>query len=175
MSQRGFFADRIAPTRTRAQRNKSRRVIPGCLLSSHASGKIRAYHLTQTLVKEDHADPCIACSSLEMKPEPQRRSRSSSTSEHQQLRKLPRCGSGGMKFRHGLAPRLEKVSDNDIVFRQYYTNRQEKFWSNLAHQQDHRGATTRRHAGFVALGFPFGAPPTAAIALIHASPAQSVR
>ena len=135
---------------TRAQRNKIHRVIPGCLLSSHASGKIRANHLTQNLAKEDHADPCMACSSLEMKPVQQRRSRSSPTSEHQRLRKLPRRGSGGVKFRYGLAPGSEKVSDNDIVFRQYYTNRQEKFWSNLAHKQHHRGATTRRHAGIVA-------------------------
>ena len=56
-----------------------------------------------------------------------------------------------MKFRHGLAPGSEKVSDNDIDFRRYCTNRQEKFWSNLAHKQHHRGATTRRHAGNVAL------------------------
>ena len=59
-----------------------------------------------------------------------------------------------MKFRHGLAPGSEKVSDNDIVFRQYYTNRQEKFSSNLANKQHHRGATTRRHAGIVPLRCP---------------------
>ena len=107
--------------------------------------------LTQSLSKEDHADPCMACSSLEMKPEQQLRSRSSPTSEHQRLRKLPRRGSRGVKFRHGLAPGSEKVSDNDIVFRRYCTNRQEKFWSNLAHKHHHRGARTRRHAGNVAL------------------------
>ena len=78
---------------TRAQRNNIHRVIPDCLLSSHGSGKIRTNHLTQSFAKEDHADPCMACSSLEMKPEQQRRSRSSPTSEHQCLRKLPRRGS----------------------------------------------------------------------------------
>ena len=51
-------------------------------------------------------------------------------------------------------PALKKVSDNDIVFRQYYANRQEKFWSNLAHKHHHRGAKTRRHAGIVALSKP---------------------
>ena len=107
--------------------------------------------LTQSLAKEDHADPCMACSSLEMKPEQQLKSRSSPTSEHQRLRKLPRRGSRGVKFRHGLAPGSEKVSDNDIVFRQNCTNRQEKFWSILAHKHHQRGATTRRHAGNVAL------------------------
>ena len=64
--------------------------------------------LTQSLAKEDHADPCMACSSLEMKPEQQLRSRSSPTSEHQRLRKLPRRGSRGVKFRHGLAPGQKK-------------------------------------------------------------------
>ena len=128
---------------TRAKRNK---------IHSHSwlppiqswQRKNPSNQLTQSLAKEDHADPCMACSSLEMKPEQQLRSRSSPTSEHQRLRKLPRRGSRGVKFRHGLAPGSEKVSDNDIVFRRYCTNRQEKFWSNLAHKQHHRGATTRR-------------------------------
>ena len=93
---------------TRAQRNKIHRVIRGSLLSSHGRVKIRANHLTQSLDKEDHADPCMVRSSLEIKPEQQRRSRSSPTSEHQRLRKLPRCGNGGVKFRHGLAPGSEK-------------------------------------------------------------------
>ena len=135
---------------TRAKRNK---------IHSHSwlpsiqswQRKYPSNQLTQSLAKEDHADPCMACSSLEMKPEQQLRSRSSPTSEHQRLRKLPRRGSRGVKFRHGLAPGSEKVSDNDIVFRRYCTNRQEKFWSNLAHKHHHRGARTRRHAGNVAL------------------------
>ena len=152
LSQSGVFAGRLA-----------------CALRRHASEKEQIHshswlppiqswqrknpsnQLTQSLAKEDHADPCMACSSLEMKPEQQLRSRSSPTSEHQRLRKLPGRGSRGVKFRHGLAPGSEKVSDNDIVFRRYCTNRQEKFWSNLAHKQHHRGATTRRHAGNVAL------------------------
>ena len=136
---------------TRAKRNK---------IHSHSwlppiqswQRKNPSNQLTQSVAKEDHADPCMACSSLEMKPaEQQLRSRSSPTSEHQRLRKLPRRGSRGVKFRHGLAPGSEKVSDNDIVFRRYCTNRQEKFWSNLAHKHHHRGATTRRYAGNVAL------------------------
>ena len=86
-----------------------------------------------------------------MGPEQQRRSRWSRWN----TRKLPRRWRGGVKFRHGLAPGSEKVSDNDIVFRQYYANRQEKFWSNLAHKHHHRGAKTRRHAGIVALTTEF--------------------
>ena len=145
---------RVVPTRQR--KGTKSIVIPGCLVSSHGSGKIRANHLSQSLAKEDHAadhaDPCTACSMLVTRNEA-RTEKIAIIADigAPALRELPRCGSGGVKFRHGLAPGSEKVSDNDIVFRQYYTNRQEKFWSNPAHKQHHQGATTRPHAGIVAL------------------------
>ena len=127
LSQSGVFAGRVAGA-LRRQASDSK-------IHSHSwlppiqswQRKNPSNQLTQSLAKEDHADPCMACSSLEMKPEQQLRSRSSPTSEHQRLRKFPRRGSRGVKFRHGLAPGSEKVSDNDIVFRRYCTNRQEKF------------------------------------------------
>ena len=75
-------------TDTRAQSNNIHTVISNCLLSSHGGGKIRANHLTQSVADEDHADPCMACSSLEMKQEQQRWLRASPISEHQRLRKL---------------------------------------------------------------------------------------
>ena len=84
-----------------------------------------------------------------MGPEQQRRSRWNTRIQQE----ASPARSGGVKFRHGLAPGSEKVRDNDIVFRQYYANRQEKFWSNLAHKHHHRGAKTRRHAGIVTLTF----------------------
>ena len=91
---------------TQAQRNKLHRVIPGCLLSSQGCGKIQA-----NLAKEDHADPCMAYWSLEMKPERQ------IVMEHQ-LRNgfLNRDGSGGVKFRHGLAPGSEKSVIITLLF-----------------------------------------------------------
>ena len=126
---------------TRAQRNKIHRVIPGCLLSSHGSIKIRANHLTQSLAKEDHADPCMACSSLEMKPEQQRRSRASPTSEHHHLRKLPQRGSGGMKFHHGLAPGSEK----SVIMTSFFDSIIQIGARKVLVQSGPQAASSRRH------------------------------
>ena len=89
------------------------RVISSCGLSSQGSGKIRGNHQLQSLAKEDHADPCMGCLPLEMKPEVRQNSRYRWNTS---LRKLRWRGSGGMNFRHGLAPGSEKVTENDIVF-----------------------------------------------------------
>ena len=106
--------------------------------------------LTRSLAKEDHPDYW-----------PARRLKWSQNSKEDR-HVLPGSFLGtevvAWNFVMASQPALNEDSDNAIVFWQYYANRQEKFWSNLAHKQQHWGVTTRCHAGVVALKWcPIGA------------------
>ena len=78
-------------------------------------------------------------------------SRASPISEHHRLRKFPSARKSRREISSWPRTRVRKSVIMTPFFRQYYTNRQEKCWSNLPHKQHHRGATTRCHAGIVTL------------------------